>query len=342
MSDRDTKRRIASEPEDERPAPAEDAPEPRSRLRADDPARLFRPSREPFRSERATDFPWPVDERAADRLRRPQEERAARADQSRVDDTDDVLARFGAVRRDGRVAADLDDAVDRAFDAARDERPSRAVAPARAAAPGRALPSADDPTDPSAWSEVADAWAADTDQGWAATDAVPADPTPVAAPLRRGRSAGTARERMRARAEGRAGGAPTGAAARTATRPTIGVPRVRIPTFFAGSTLFRDRTALSLFGAGLLGLAAMALLLASRIPNLDPSQVLHLDAAGRPDRWGPPRVLWRIPYLVAMTTLFGFGLAWWISRFDRFAARFVLGAALVVQLVAWVAVFDFV
>lgn len=338
MSDRDTKRRIASEPEDERPAPAEDAPEPRSRLRADDPARLFRPSREPFRSERATDFPWPVDERAADRLRRPQEERAARADRSRADDTDDVLARFGAVRRDGPVAVDpeYDPDPDPAFDVARDGRPSRAVVPGRETPAGRALPPADDPTDPSAWSDV-------TDQGWEETDAVPTDPQPpIAAPLRRGRPAGTARDRLRARAEGRAAGSQAGGAGRTVPRPTIGVPPVRIPTFVAGSTLFRDRTALSLLGAGLLGLAAMALLLASRIPNLDPSQVLHLDAAGRPDRWGPPRVLWRIPYLVAMTTLFGFGLAWWISRFDRFAARFVLGAALVVQLVAWVAVFDFV
>jgi len=86
----------------------------------------------------------------------------------------------------------------------------------------------------------------------------------------------------------------------------------------------------------------MALVLSSQLTGLPASLAIHLDAAGLPDRFGPPRVLRRLPLLAAMATLLNLVLAWVLARFDRFAARFLLAAALVVHLIAWVALFDFV
>lgn len=331
MSDREPRRPFASQPEDDRSIPDERSSDRPARRRGGDPSRLFRPAPEPLRADPSSEFPWRVDESAADRLRRPQEERAARTERARLMDPDGGFAFSGSGDRRPESSVVVDPDPRSSGDTA-DRR-------GRGNAPARVLPPTDDPTDPTAWSDVTEAWAADTDQGWDESDGPPlVEPSPVptaapAQPARTARTARTARERTRARTAGR-----------SAARPSfgVGVPEMRLPTFVSGSDLIRDRTALGLLGAAALGLAVMALLLATRMPDLAPSQVLHLDASGRPDLWGPPRVLWRIPLLVAMTTLLNLGLAWWISRFDRFAARFLLAAALVVQLVAWVALFDFV
>ena len=100
--------------------------------------------------------------------------------------------------------------------------------------------------------------------------------------------------------------------------------------------------ALALLGANAISLGAMAAVLSSQMGGLPTSLAIHLDAAGVPDRWGSPKTLWRLPLLAGMTTVMNLVVAWAISSVDRFAARFVLAAALVVHLIAWVAVFDFV
>jgi hypothetical protein len=69
---------------------------------------------------------------------------------------------------------------------------------------------------------------------------------------------------------------------------------------------------------------------------------VHLDAAGFPDAWGVPSVLWRLPLIAGMTLLMNLVVAWFIAPIDRFAARFVIAAALGVQVIVWVAVFDFI
>lgn len=207
----------------------------------------------------------------------------------------------------------------------------------------RPTPPADDPTDPAAWAEVTEAWAADTDEGWderqgiggrSATDTGVADrpmlEPEIAAPRRTTRSARPPAT-ARARTQNRAG-----------ARPTFALPSVRLPSGLAGSGLLGDRTALTLLGAAILSAAVMALVLSSQIPNLPPSLTLHLDAAGLGDRFGPPEVLWRLPLLAAMATLLNLVLAWFLARSDRFAARFLLAATLVVHLIAWVAFFDVV
>lgn len=188
---------------------------------------------------------------------------------------------------------------------------------------GSATPAAatNDPTDPAAWSEVTEDWAASTDQGWEDHEVPVVNPRP-APTRRRARAAVTSRDR-------------------SPSRPAVTVPALRIPTFVTGSDLVGDRTTLVLLGAGLVSLAAMAIVLATQLPDLAPSLVTHLDPAGMPDRWGPPRVLWRLPLLVGTITLVNLVIAWVASRYDRFAGRFILAAALVAQIIVWVAIFDF-
>jgi hypothetical protein len=179
----------------------------------------------------------------------------------------------------------------------------------------------DDPNDPGAWLNHGDALAADT----AAWEGVPA---------RGGRSAGTRRGRETARS-------------RVRERTHIASPRpgsrgLRTPSALGGSDLLADSVALTLLAVGLLSLVIMALSLAVRIGSLPPSLVLHVDAFGDPDRWGAPRVLLRLPLLAAMTTILNVVLAWFLSPIERFASRFLLAAALVVQLITWVALLDFI
>ena len=213
----------------------------------------------------------------------------------------------------------------------------------------RPVPPVDDPTDPAAWAEVTDAWAADTDDGWderqgpaalSIAEPVAAD-RPVLAP----ETAAPRRVARGVRPPATARPPATGRA-RAQTREGAGrgltLPSVRLPAGFAGTGLLGDRTALTLLGAAVLSAAVMALVLSSQIPNLAPSLTLHLDAAGIADRFGPPQVLWRLPLLATMATLINLVLAWFLARSDRFAARFLLAATLVVHLIAWVALFDFV
>ena len=114
---------------------------------------------------------------------------------------------------------------------------------------------------------------------------------------------------------------------------TIGVPRV-----VAGSPLFADQTAITLLGIGVASIVVMALLLGVRMGGIPGPTVLHLDAAGNPDRWGAPSVLWRLPLAAFFLTVMSVVIAWFLHPIDRFAARFALAAAVVAQVITWVAV----
>jgi hypothetical protein len=111
-----------------------------------------------------------------------------------------------------------------------------------------------------------------------------------------------------------------------------------VPQVVASSSLVADTTALALLGANLIGVVVMSLLVGLRIGGLPSLVVFSLDAAGHPDRWGPPNILWRLPLMSFFITLLFLAVAWFTHPIDRFAARFALGSALVAQLLAWVAV----
>ena len=133
----------------------------------------------------------------------------------------------------------------------------------------------------------------------------------------------------------RRGRTSTGGTRGRAARPAVAIS---MPAIVSGSSLVADQTALALVGLNAASIVVMALLLAMRIGGIPSPMVLQLDAAGNPDFWGAPGVLWRLPVTSLFITVMFLIVAWFLHPIDRFAARFALGAAFVMQVVAWVAV----
>ena len=121
-------------------------------------------------------------------------------------------------------------------------------------------------------------------------------------------------------------------------RPARAAPTIAMPQIVAASPLAADQTALALLAIDVVSFLVMTLLLAVRMSGIPSPTVLRLDAAGNPDFWGPASVLWRLPLMSLFLTVMFLVVAWFIHPLDRFAARFALGAAIVAQLIAWVAV----
>jgi hypothetical protein len=151
------------------------------------------------------------------------------------------------------------------------------------------------------------------------------------------RSSATARTREQAAAPTTPRRSRSRAPQSTGRAPRVSIP-LAMPQAVTQSPLVADSTALALLGVNLAGVVLMSLLVGLRIGVLPSPTVFGLDAAGNPDRWGPPGVLWRLPLMSLFITFLFLAVAWFAHPIDRFAARFALGAALVVQLVAWVAV----
>lgn len=148
-------------------------------------------------------------------------------------------------------------------------------------------------------------------------------------------NAATGRRRNTRRA---AAGAATGRAATRGPRMP-GLPvSISAPRAVTDASLAADPMALLLLGVNLLSVVVMALVLGVRLGSLPPDIVLRLDAAGNPNLWGSPSVLWRLPVMSLFLTVMFLAVSWFLHPIDRFAARFALGAAVAAQLVAWVAV----
>lgn len=116
------------------------------------------------------------------------------------------------------------------------------------------------------------------------------------------------------------------------------LPRLTVPQSVSQAALFSDIVSLTLIGVGVLSLAAMAILVANRIGTLPEAIPTHVSASGVLEQLRSRRALWNLPLLSTMLTLMNVVIALFVARIDRFASRFILGAALVVQFVAWVAV----
>jgi hypothetical protein len=116
------------------------------------------------------------------------------------------------------------------------------------------------------------------------------------------------------------------------------VSRPSLPPAIANADLVNDAPALGIIGVGLASIAAMAILVANQADSLAPSFATHVSASGILENFSDESAIWRLPTMAAAFTLMNIAIAWFISPMDRFASRFVLAAALVVQIVAWVAV----
>ena len=139
------------------------------------------------------------------------------------------------------------------------------------------------------------------------------------------------------------GSAPGRAPRRGRPAPARGRPSVTLamPRVVTGSSLVTDQTMLALLGVNMASILIMALLLGVRLGGLPATMVVRLDAAGNPALWGAPGVLWRLPLMSLFITAMFLAVAWFLHPVDRFAARFALAAAVVAQVIAWVAVFKY-
>lgn len=135
--------------------------------------------------------------------------------------------------------------------------------------------------------------------------------------------------------------APRGSTWNRASPRTSGaqpISRPTLPPAITQADVVNDAAALTIIGIGVLSLAAMAITVANQSDSLAPSFPTHVSASGVLEDFRGPSGLWRLPLLSAMLTLMNIVAAWFISPLDRFASRFLLAAAVVVQLVAWVAI----
>jgi len=68
---------------------------------------------------------------------------------------------------------------------------------------------------------------------------------------------------------------------------------------------------------------------------------IHIDASGDPDQFVTDSTLWIIPFGILMTIIMALVISAVLWKHDRFASRFALAGTAIAQVLAWVAVIDF-
>ncbi len=105
--------------------------------------------------------------------------------------------------------------------------------------------------------------------------------------------------------------------------------------------LWRDRFALFLIGAGLLGMLVMFGALCFRYPHLSADLPLHFDVNGLPDRIAPKADLFTLPVIGLLIWLANTTVGIWLYRRVQQGAAYLLwGGALAVQGIAGLALFN--
>lgn len=114
-----------------------------------------------------------------------------------------------------------------------------------------------------------------------------------------------------------------------------------IPKAISEAELANDIVSLSLISAAILSAAIMAIVVSNRLDVLPFTIPTHVSASGVGENLKGRNALWSIPVLAVGLSLMNLAAAWFVARLDMFAARFLLGASLLVQFVAWVAVIKY-
>jgi hypothetical protein len=137
---------------------------------------------------------------------------------------------------------------------------------------------------------------------------------------------------------------PRGGRQPRASRQRTSVPRPNLqkpslPPAIANADIVNDMPALVFVGLSTLGLAAMAIVVANRVDAMPPVIATHVSASGVLENFASRSTIWQVPLLTLMLTLMNLVAAWFVSPLDRFASRFLLATGVIVQFVAWVALF---
>jgi hypothetical protein len=105
--------------------------------------------------------------------------------------------------------------------------------------------------------------------------------------------------------------------------------------------LWRDRAALFLMAAGLLGVLIMFAALAFRYPGLSSDLPMHFDVAGLPDRIAPKSELFMLPVIGLVVWVLNTGMGVWLYRHVQRGGAYLLWfGALAVQGIAGLALFN--
>lgn len=102
-------------------------------------------------------------------------------------------------------------------------------------------------------------------------------------------------------------------------------------------SLLHDRLVVGLMLAGGALGTLMLWFIVIRFDSVPRALPLHYSATGQPDRIGTPREVFLLPLITALAAVGNVALASSVIRYDRFAARLLVGGTCLVQLVAWVA-----
>lgn len=127
-------------------------------------------------------------------------------------------------------------------------------------------------------------------------------------------------------------------ARRQPQRPAV---NFSMPTFVADAPIVQDSKALMIAGAGLASLLIMIIVVATQRAGLSDVIYTHVNANGDPEHLQEASAIWNLPLIAGMVTLISSTLAWFLARWSSFLPRFLLGGALGVQFIVWVAVFAY-
>lgn len=113
---------------------------------------------------------------------------------------------------------------------------------------------------------------------------------------------------------------------------------VSMPRILEQSRLLRDQLSVILLGATLFSLLLMWITVVNRTGSLPETMVLRYDAEGLPAWTGDGSLVLRLPVLASFVTIMNLVVAWAVAEADRFAGRFMLAGALLIQALIWIAV----
>jgi hypothetical protein len=103
--------------------------------------------------------------------------------------------------------------------------------------------------------------------------------------------------------------------------------------------LWSDPIASGLLIAALVIDIGLTLFIFVRYNSFPQSLAIHWNSSGVADRFAPTRQIWSIPLITWLVTIANIAFAWFVDAFDRFAARFLLAASLVVEFAALIALY---
>jgi len=140
----------------------------------------------------------------------------------------------------------------------------------------------------------------------------------------------------------RAEPAPARRRPRQSARPSMpAIPKVTVPKAISHAEIVNDIPSLSLIGAAVVSVAIMAIVVSNRLDHLPATIPTHVSANGIGEAIRGRNAIWSVPLLAGALSLMNIAAGWFLARMDMFATRFLLGASLLVQFIAWIAVIKY-